>query len=356
MRSALGCASLANHHDPSRTLMLRTVFVLGLVALAPLLPAQETDAPEATEPVTVSLAPSWKVGDAYALELTKTRQQSQGNREGKAKGTVTSVQVEVLEEHADGYTIGWTLGESVFIGSETIDKSVVDELANLFQGSTLQLRTDAFGTPSALLNEEEVRAQIDELLERVSEFAIAEGAPPAEMQQVLDATRSMLEGPALSAMALKEPQVYYFACGMQLELGVVQEFEESLPNPFGGAPFPGTTELLLESVDQAANSAVLLHRLELDPVQTRRIMLETFTKLAQESGAPAPRASDLPDFSIVDESAYELNLATGLPRTVTHVRTVSAAGTSQVDRLSFVVIPPAEPEAVPAEEPAEDDQ
>jgi hypothetical protein len=329
--------------------MLRTALLIGLAALAPLIPALDEGTPDTAEPITIGLAPSWKVGDSYHLELTKTRQQSQGQREGKVMGTVTPVRVEVLAEHEDGYTLSWELGESTLVGNDSAAEDVMDDLANLFQGSVLQLRTDAFGTPNALLNEDEVREHIDALLQKVSELAIAEGAPPAQMKQVIDATRSMLDGPTLSTTVLKEPQVYYFACGMQLELGAVQEFDEFLPNPFGGDPFPGKTEISLESLDEASDSATLSHRLELDPEETRRIMLESFTKLAEEMGSPAPKASDLPDFSIVDEASYLLDLTTKLPRTVSHSRTVSAAGTTQIDRLTLTVVPPSEPAAVPAD-------
>lgn len=160
------------------------------------------------------------------------------------------------------------------------------------------------------------------------------------MEQVIDATREMLAGPTLATSVLKDPQIFYFACGMQLTLGELQEFDELLPNPFGGEPFPGSSQLLLESVDEAANRAVVIHRLQLDPEEARRVMLETFIKLAADTGSPTPRASDLPDFSIVDESEYDLDLVTNLPRSLTHVRTVSAAGSSQIDRLAFRILPP----------------
>lgn len=322
--------------------MLRTVLLVGLAALAPLLPLQDTEAPAATE--KHNLSPHWSVGDSYRLELTKTRKRSQGGREGQEMGTVTPVEVLVHAEHEAGYSMRWTMGESEFIGMDPERAGLAAELVNMFQGVVLDMRTDEFGTPNALINEDDVRGHVEQLFDKIEELALAEGAPPAQLEQMLGPARSMLEGEMLDRSVLREPALYYFACGMHLEVGQLLEFEELLPNPFGGDPFPGNSQLLLESWDVEQNRAVLIHRLELDPEETSRVMLETFTQLAKKMGGPAPEAEDLPEFEIVDESEYDIDLATGLPRSMSHVRTASTAGTTQVDRIAIRVLPASEEE------------
>lgn len=324
--------------------MLRTALIFGFFALAPLLPNQDVEAPAPVETRELSLSQHWAVGDAYTLELTKTRKRSQGGREGKELGTVTPVEVLVHADHEDGYSVRWTMGESKFIGMNPEQAGFAADLLNMFQGVAFDMRTDEFGTPNALINEDQVREHVYELFDKIEELALADGAPPAQLKQMLDPARGMLEGEMLGMSVLREPSLYYFACGMQLEVGKVLEFEELLPNPFGGDAFPGSSQLLLESLDTEQNRAVLIHRLELDPEETSRIMLETFTRMAKQMGGPVPKAEDLPEFEITDESEYDIDLVTGLPRSMSHTRTATTAGTTQVDRVAVRVLPPSEDE------------
>ena len=87
--------------------MLRTATLVGLAALAPLLPFQGSDETAPTEVQQISLRPSWEVGDSYRLEFTKTRARSQGKREGEEMGTVTPVDVLVHGADDEGYSVRW---------------------------------------------------------------------------------------------------------------------------------------------------------------------------------------------------------------------------------------------------------
>ena len=322
--------------------MLRTSLLAGLAVLVPFLPAQDpTPAPAEDAPVTLSIPPRWEVGTSYRLELTKTRRRGPSDAE---VGTITPVDVTVSEEYPDGYLLTWTYGESEFVGMDATSMGFAAKLANLLQGTTLEMRTDEFGVPGEVANLADVRKSIDGLFELIEEQALAAGAPPAQLRQMLAPARSAFEGDLLQTSMLREPQSYYFPCGMSLRLGEVIESEDLIPNPFGGEAFPGRSTLVLESLDQDARSAVIGYRLTLDPEHTSRILLDSLKKLAAAQGAPAPEIDDLPEFRIEDVSTYTIDLGTLLPRSMSHVRTMNTGGREQTDTLSVRVMPAKEGE------------
>ncbi|MCA8979125.1 MAG: hypothetical protein H6831_05925 [Planctomycetes bacterium] len=325
--------------------MLRTATLVGLAALAPLLPFQGSDETAPTEVQQISLRPSWEVGDSYRLEFTKTRARSQGKREGEEMGTVTPVDVLVHGADDEGYSVRWKLGQAEFVGIDPEEMGPVADLAAMFQGVELDMHTNALGVPDKLLNEEQVRKHVNELFDRIEELALADGAPPALIKQMLNPARGMVEGELLSGFLLREPGLFYFPCGLQLNVGEAVESEELIPNPFGGDPLPATSRLLLESLDTENGRAVVRHRLELGQgEETERILRETFTRIAKQMGGPAPRPESLPEMLIVDETEYDVDVATGLPRSMSYARTTSTAGTTQVDRVAIRVLPTEEEE------------
>lgn len=316
--------------------MLRMLMLAGCAALAPLLPAQDTAAPATQDPVVLSLPPAWTVGSEYRLELSKTRRRGGSDQE---VGTVTPIDVAVSEEFPTGYLLTWTFGASEFVGMEPSSLGFAAKLANLLQDTTVKMLTDEFGVPSELANEDEVRESVDELFALVEKQAIAAGAPPAQLRQMLAPARDALEGDLLQTSMLKEPQLYYFPCGMSLRVGEVIESEDLLPNPFGGDAFPGRSTLELQSIDVDSRTAMIDYRLTLDPEHTNRILLASLRKMAAAQGAPMPEADDMPEFHVSDVSTYEIDLDTLLPRSMSHVRTTTTAGREQVDTLSIRVVP-----------------
>jgi hypothetical protein len=113
------------------------------------------------------------------------------------------------------------------------------------------------------------------------------------------------------------------------------EYEDRLPNPFGGEAFPSKAAFRLLGTRPSENLAVVEWTQKLDPVATRRIMDVIIRNLASRSGGNAPDQEMLKDFAIDDLATALVDLDSGWPDSVIHRRTSRTGGASQTDTIQF---------------------
>jgi hypothetical protein len=112
-----------------------------------------------------------------------------------------------------------------------------------------------------------------------------------------------------------------------------QEYEDELPNPFGGDPFPTRAYFLLEDVSSAGDTATIVWNQQFDQTKAREVLLTTFREMAERMGTKPPKADELPEFSIVDEARFLYDRNYGVPRTVSWTRTVCSGDQRRIDSM-----------------------
>lgn len=292
------------------------ILVIGLIA--PVSPAMAQD-----DGLVVDLPVTLKEGDKYRLEVIKEREIDTPQNRQKS-GAKTPVDVEVLARLDDGYLIRWTFGSTEIQNSLVEQNELLAELADITNGLKMDVRLDSFGAVAGLENKDEMMSHYRRVIAAVQEALSSLDLPAEELQKVQQALSgvyaTLTHHEQFEFLALEIPVMFYFPSGGSYQLGVQNRYNDLLPNPWGGQPFPTDAYLLLRQVDPAENRAVIEWGQEVDKEQARKILHETMTMLAQSAGQTAPSLAELPPVKMQDLSEYVFDTQTGRPLSLDYSR------------------------------------
>ncbi|MCI0341034.1 MAG: hypothetical protein L0216_07745 [Planctomycetales bacterium] len=313
----------------------RTLLLAPALALVP--PAA---AHQEAEPPLVSFPSEWAVGEKIRLEMRKEREETRGGKALPSSGHKIPVTVEVREKKADGYVFRWTYGKAEPADPAAPRNPLAERLANLAQGLALDIRTDEDGTPEGLANPESVVSFYEKAFEVLGAEWAKAGMPAPSQEQMLRALQPFRSPETVGVAALRDPMIFFVVCGGEFRLGEKRDYEDQLPNPFGGEPFPSRAWFRMNEVRDEGREAVIEWRQTLDPEKSREILLATFKAMAEKMGTPLPAEKDLPSLSVEDQGLFVMEVATGWPRSVRHERTTLSGVQKRVDRTVFARLPP----------------
>ncbi len=316
---------------PRRGLRVLALVMLGSIVLAAGGHAQD-------DGTFVDLPADWQGGETYRLELVKQREDYAGPSLQQATEARTLIDVEVLNKREDGFVIRWTFGRTEVKSNSAANAPVLTEMMNLAENLRLDMLTDDFGSVAGLENKDEVAAHYRMTIDRMIRAFKKMGLSSDASAQLQAGVAHLAEPDWVEATALNEPSLFYAASGGQYELGVPLEYEDNLPNPLGGRPFPSKAHFLLLEVNPDDRRAVVEWRQSLDPGTTTAIMRETMTAMAQQMGQPPPADEDLPPIRIEDKARFLFDTETGWPISVSHERNMVLGAQRRIDRMTFRVI------------------
>lgn len=322
-----GRARPVKFHDMTKLLLVPTALGLFLTQAA----AQARD-------TIVELPSDWQVGERHRIEMIKEREQYQGGNREFWGGSRTIVEVEILRKSEAGFVIRWTFGKAELRGAAKTD-SLTAKMANLAAGMRLDVRTDALGSAVGLENLDEVMSHYRIATGTVIREIENMGVPETRIAQIRRSIAPLANPATVEALSLREPSLFHLVMGGTFQLGAAQEYEDLLPNPFGGRAFPGKAYFLLHDIKPQKNRAFIEWKQTIDPEKAGSIMLETLTAMAKRVNAPAPTEADLSAMIVEDAADYAVDTKTGWPVSVTHERTTSIGGRRRVDRLTFRRLP-----------------
>ncbi len=307
-------------------LALLTFSIVGMAAVA--------SAQEGTR--KIALMPHWKKGEKHQYTMVKSRRKVQGAATVSGKGT-TPIRIEVLDANDAGYLIGWTAGETKIEDPTQAADPLARAMVDLARDTTIVFQVDSDTKLQGVRNWQQLQAMgrkvVEMSLQAMKKGGVNDAALSKTRQQVLSmfATRQQVE-----SLFTRSPQVFLAPLGMEYTVGRPREYEDRLPNPFGGEPFPARASFTLEKVDAASDTALVTWRQEIDPVAGASILEKTLKDLAARLGKPVPPGKILDQVNIKDEASFTLHLSSGWPQRLSHTRTTIVAGVSQEDSLTFI--------------------
>ena len=287
----------------------------------------DLDKPE--EPI--DLPTDWQEGDKLRYTLVKSRKRTRGSDTVFDNSSSTDIDIEILETSPAGYLVGWTTGKPTVSGNS--NDPLVQQVLNLFSDVQMRLMLDNSISIVGIQNWQEVQSRSVELVEilaKRTEESVGSQAAAGVRQ-----TASMFSSERqVMNLCARDAQMFFLILGGTYEVAP-NEYEDRLPNPYGGEPFPSKAAFRLLGIQPDKNQAVVQWTQTLDPVATRRIMEVIVRDMTSRMGANAPDQQILKDFAIDDEATAYVDLETGWPATVKHQRTSRTGGATQVDRIEF---------------------
>jgi hypothetical protein len=309
-----------------------------VTACAALAGSAMTIAPAAADdpPGPVQILPRWKKGDRLAFEMVKTKVKSQGGKVVQKGVARTPVRIEVTEATKTGFLVRWTHGETRLDDPAQDNNPVVRKMANLVNGVHAVFRFDADGTLEGIENWKEVKEVTGKIADTLAGELRRAGMDAATVEKIIGQAKAMLETrEQIEQFCFKEAHIFFAVLGDTYTPGKPGEYQDELPNPLGGEPFPTRVTRTLKGFDKATGRAVIALKQSIDPKAAARIMDKTLKDLAAKLGKPAPGGEAMREFRIADAAEFTIDAGTGWIIHLTHTRTATTGTISQEETVTF---------------------
>jgi hypothetical protein len=294
----------------------------------------QTDDGQADE---IAIPPRWKVGDERRYERVKTRRKTQGGKETFRLSARAPIDVRVVEAGEKGYLVRWRIGETTPDDLRQAADPTLRAMNRLVEGLEVDIELDDEATITGVRNWAEMKATATKILEIV----VKAGGTSGEAAKAMEALRPTLEAmfatkESVEQIFTKEPQVFFLPIGRTYPgIGKPIEYDDKLPNPLGGPPFPCKGKFTLTSYDVAKGRAVVTWEQIPDPREAARIILDTLKAISERLGQKPPNSDEAVSLTIEDHAELVIDTNTGWVEQFTYTRSVTNQGNSQEDILSM---------------------
>jgi hypothetical protein len=291
--------------------------------------------------LTFEVIPKWNAGDNISLELVKERTDSNQGVVQLEISSRTPVDIRVLEKIDDGYVLQWTFGETVIDSGSTAANPTMDAFLNLGNGMSVEYEVDQWGSPTKVINWEEIKTTMESALNEIISGLEKQGLNQEELIQIRALVEPMFSSQEqIETFATQEILVYHLVYGWPpFESSTPLAYDDILPNPFGGEPFPSVGQIELADYESGMGKATINWSQKLDPESARQILLQTLTDIATAMGSDPPNENDLlVPFVIEDSGEFVVDSNSGWVESVDQVRKIEIGPSSRVESLIFIAI------------------
>lgn len=277
------------------------IFVVSLIA--GLVLAKSSGAGDQAEVKTASVVSNWKEGDNKALTV-KIGRQKDVNGKLTSEDITYGVDMKVIGESKDGYTIEWVYNDIAYSGGNAI----VKKLYKTSEGLKIVYATDKDGMFMELVNWKDIQGHLYGALD------LLENEYP-ENQAVKDLIAQFKETYSSRKnieSTLRDIRIYHSPYGGEYTLGEWTSTETRLPSHLGGYPFPAIVKTGMTELDLVKNRCKIVASQTID-AEKADIAIKAFLRTAaKQSGAqPYLGENDSTVVSINDVFEYDVELDKG---------------------------------------------
>ena len=303
-----------------------SLMLLALVALAA--------APvRADDPTSIDLAPKWKKGDTVRYEMLGTQVREQDGKEVRNVSTRTLVVVEVVSAGPEGSVLRWTQGTTTFEDPDQDNEPLAKSINMILKNNDLDLELDEDGDYTGVRNWKALRTSGTKVRDEVLSQMSKAGTPKAAIEMARLATDKMLATKeTIEATFTRQPMLILKPFGKSYELGTPFEYEDELPNPLGGDPFPAKGVCVVK-FDKDKGIAHISFKQTPDPKDVTRYVQKFVEDLAKKTGVPAP--DELPEVKVNDATDYVVDVNAGWITSVKHTRVFTIDKVTQTETITL---------------------
>jgi len=268
----------------------------------------------------IRLGARWKQGERRQLELVHTFDRKR-NGVVMGRGRITRrAELEVLAASQSGFVVRWSFADAK--ADQPLADLPVAEWPLLLTGIQVEVEADRAGDFNGIRNWQEVGPQAQQASERLMAANPAiKAADRTEHRRMVQAMFGQKR--SMEAFFAKEIRLCTFMLGWYIAPGKPERYPDSLPNPFGGEPFPSRATLLLRAYDKGTGRADLRWWQNLDTEEAARILRASAEAEALRLGMPVPGPDDVPALHIGDVADIVLDNNTGWLRSLRNQRTTT---------------------------------
>lgn len=270
----------------------------------------------------------WGKGDTKKL-IVKQGKEKNVNGKSSKEGSAYEATMKVLDETEKSYTIEWTY-RNISVDS---DNPLMKSLYKMAEGLKVIYKTDELGIFKELVNWEEMQSYLYKGLDKVEkEFGDNQAAKAVVKQfKGIYSTRESIES------TLRDIQLYHTPYGAEYKLNEPITAETQLPNILGGDPFPARLEIQMTVLKPKENYCKIVTKQEIDKERASKIIFEFIKKMAEKSGKPLPKDTEIPVITTNDISEHEIELAEGWVKRAYYKREMQSGQVKQIETYEITL-------------------
>ncbi|SEL97880.1 hypothetical protein [Parapedobacter koreensis] len=264
-----------------------------------------------TDTTSVPFVSYWCVGDSYDFRVTKIQRQEKAGQLIKNDSISYIANFEVIDSTETSYKIRWNYKTN--LGGLNIPNNLIEKLSK-YQMTEVIYETTEVGEFVGVENWQEIAKMMKALFSDLIDLMVeTKKADKATLQKAVTPFESLFgskEG--IEQLALKELHYLHFPFGIEYSTTEVIEYQQELPNMFGGNPINGDTKIYIESVDFENSFCVLIEEMQLNPEDTRNMLYDVFKQM-DVTEQQLDTAMKTAKINVTDNNKYEYWYNPGIP-------------------------------------------
>ncbi|CAM3616684.1 hypothetical protein FLGE108171_06360 [Flavobacterium gelidilacus] len=270
-----------------------------------------------TDSTNIAFVAYWEEGDSYDYKVTKTKQK--WKKEVLTENKIQSYNANflVLKSTPTSYTIKWSF-ENDLNSNLNLDEDILKKISKN-KNIDIIYKTSETGVFQEIVNWKEVSKLYKNIFDDIIK-SYAKDEKGKEIKEALKPFQDIYNSKeGIEQLILKEIQYFHFPMGLEFDTKEIIEFEEEIPNMFGGNPIKANAKLFFEKVDTEEGFCIFKHEMTLDKEDTSRILAEVFAKMNLKSNELEKLMKEAV-FLIEDKNIFEYFYYPGIPSKIVSLR------------------------------------
>jgi hypothetical protein len=282
----------------------------------------------------------WSVGDTYTFNVTTSTQQWKAGIIDTAKDSRNEYRATftVIDSTETSYTIKWSYKNDI-ANSYKIPKELTAKFAK-YENIDIIYTTSEVGAFTEVVNWQEISKTMTAMFD---DIITTLGGKDKKTQDLLATSmqpykQAYASKEGIEQLLLKEIQLFHYPFGVAFSVKEPLTYDELLPNMFGGSPIKAISKVTVEKVDFENSFCVLKKTMDLNPEDTKRMLVLVFKKMNLDD-KKMKEALKTAVFEIKDRNTFAYYFNPGIPQKIETVReTVMQFEGQDIKRVDTTII------------------
>jgi len=229
---------------------------------------------------TLTTIAYWEQGESYKYQLDKYQLKQKG--ENKIETNSTSYITFHIEEETDSnYLIRYII-DSIRMEGHLEDNPLINAFTSEISNKlTYLIETDENGTLIEIKNWKELKTNIVELYSEMELFNTMNKEEKIQANQAIEKMTDSKE--KIQAMFIREFAVLFSNYGYIFDTRDTIEYEQQLPNPYGGDPFPQEGKIYFDTSNiDSTNSVMLYDKSSIDEEEGKKAIIHVLKQITPD--------------------------------------------------------------------------
>lgn len=257
---------------------------------------------------TLTTIAYWQKGESYKYQLDKYRLKQKGANITETNST-SYITLYIEEETDSNYLIRYTIDSLKVIGlfeDSPLMNAFTSQISNKL---TYLIETDENGTLKEIKNWKELKTNIIELL---SEMELFNSMNQEERKRAKYAIETMTDSKEkIQSMFTREFAILFANYGYVFDTRDTIVYEQQLPNPYGGPPFPQEGVIYFDNSKVDSTNSVILHdKSSIDEEEGKKAIIQVLKQITPDFKEIESEMENV-EFKVEDSMTQEFDTNSG---------------------------------------------